>query len=99
MNTKEDIAAFYAECKAEGLKIDPATAEVTWWYAKVADPYGIEALPEEYSCTGREYFVRRPDGDLWVNTWHLPEATFKALKHRFLPSLIAKNQPSDTRNA
>ena len=25
--------------KEEELKIDPSTAEVTWWYAQVLDPY------------------------------------------------------------
>jgi hypothetical protein len=92
MNTKQDIAAFYAACKAEGLKIDPATAEVTWWYAEVLDPYGIDPPPEEYQCVGWEYFVRRPDGDLWVNTSDLPEATYDALMHRFRPSFTVKKR-------
>ena len=34
--------------QAEGLKIDPETAEVCWEYAQVADPYGVYPdLPEE----------------------------------------------------
>jgi hypothetical protein len=30
-----------SECRAAGLKLDPATAEATWRYVIVPDPYGI----------------------------------------------------------
>lgn len=40
--------------KEEAPKIDPATAEVTWWYAQTMDPYGVDPdLPDELKCIGR----------------------------------------------
>lgn len=71
--------------RAAGKHIDPETAEVTWWYARTLDPYGVCAnLPEECDQVGREYFARSPDCDLWISFGDLPEATQKALweKHR-----------------
>ena len=68
-----------------GLKIDPATAEVDWWYAQTLDPYGVDPdLPEELRQVGREYFARSPGSDVWVWFSDLPEATQKALweKHK-----------------
>jgi hypothetical protein len=44
----------------EGLKIDPATAEVFWTYGETADPYGTFESDPEWSFVGREYFARRP---------------------------------------
>ena len=66
--------------KAEALKIDPETAIVAWRYGQTMDPYGVEpSLPEELQQIGREYFCRRPDGDVWVGFTDLPSATCKAL--------------------
>lgn len=77
--TKQERDQFYAERKAAGLKIDPATAEVFWEYGQVLDPYGIiPDLPEEHQLVGREYFARAPGGD-WVWFGDLPEATRAAL--------------------
>ena len=46
--TSEELQEFFSIRKEAGLKIDPATAEVDWEYAQVADPYGIRPdLPEE----------------------------------------------------
>jgi hypothetical protein len=70
--------------KEAGLKIDPETAEVTWKYANTLDPYGVYPdLPGEYQV-GREYFVRSPGSEVWVNFGDLPAATSDALweKHR-----------------
>jgi hypothetical protein len=62
--------------RAAGRHIDPATAEVTWWYAQTLDPYGVcPDLPEEYRQVGREYFARSPGDDLWISFCDLPEAT------------------------
>jgi hypothetical protein len=36
-------------------KIDPETAELTWGYANVVDPYGM--TDDEMECIGIEYFV------------------------------------------
>jgi hypothetical protein len=66
--------------KEAGLRIDPATAEVSWHYAQVADPYGV--LPEraeEWDCVGRQYFARSPESDVWVSFHDLPKATVDAL--------------------
>ena len=66
--------------RAAGRHIDPATAEVTWWYAQTLDPYGVcPDLPEEYRQVGREYFARSPGDDLWISFCDLPEATRETL--------------------
>jgi hypothetical protein len=68
-----------------GLKIDPATAEVDWWYAQTLDPYGVDPdLPEELRSVGREYFACSPGSDVWVWFEDLPDATQNALweKHK-----------------
>jgi hypothetical protein len=64
-----------------GLTIDPATAETTFWWADVFDPYHI--LDEQYhgGCVGRERFARNPGGE-WVDINDLPEPTRKALWER-----------------
>ena len=50
--------------KQEGLKIDPESAEVTWSYAQVLDPYGVYRLLPEEECVGRVYFARSPGSDI-----------------------------------
>ncbi|HQR23750.1 MAG TPA: hypothetical protein PK163_03125 [Steroidobacteraceae bacterium] len=62
--------------KEEGLRIDAETAEVTWIYARVLDPYrlGLE-IPEDCQCAGRQWFARAPDSDIWVSFHELPEET------------------------
>jgi len=68
--------------KEAGLRIDPATAHVTWWFAQVVDPYGIYPYEPEADCVGREYFARSPESDVWVNFGDLPEETVAALGKR-----------------
>ena len=68
-----------------GLKIDPETAEVDWWYAQTLDPYGVLdewELPEEFHQVGREYFARRPGSDIWVRFGDLPKQTVERLRQR-----------------
>ena len=66
--------------KEAGKQIDPETAEVTYWYARTLDPYGVYPdLPAEYAQVGREYFARSPDSDIWVKFYDLPDATHEAL--------------------
>jgi hypothetical protein len=78
--------------KEAGLKIDPKTAEVTWFYAQTMDPYGVNPdLPEELWQVGREYFARSPGSDIWVSFDDLPDATRKALLDRVQPSITVKN--------
>jgi hypothetical protein len=77
--TDQEREAWLAIRKDAGLKIDPETAEVEWWYAQTMDPYGIyPELPEEL-CVGREYFARSPGSDIWVDFGDLPKATADAL--------------------
>jgi hypothetical protein len=67
--------------KDEGLKIDPATAEVTWSFEQTLDPYGIDPeLPEECRQVGREYFARGPESDIWVEFGDLPKETRDTLR-------------------
>jgi hypothetical protein len=60
------VEQWLASRKEAGLKIDPETAEVDWTYGLTLDPYGVlPELPEEYRQTGREYFARSPESDVW----------------------------------
>ena len=71
-----EVEEWLATRKREALKIDPETAEVTWWYAQTLDPYGINPdLPEEYQQIGRESFARPPGSDIWVWFGDLPIQT------------------------
>src|SRR5262249_4109293 len=40
MTDEMTVEEWLAIRKEAGLKIDPESAEVNWWYAQVADPYG-----------------------------------------------------------
>jgi hypothetical protein len=84
MQAQEELGQWLAIRKEEGLKIDPETAEVEWWYANVGDPYDVGLVPKEDWCIGRASFARSPKRDIWVSFHDLPEATEKALweKHR-----------------
>jgi hypothetical protein len=67
--------------KDEGLKIDPATAKVTWSFEETLDPYGIDVeLPDECRQVGSVYFARRPESDIWVSFYDLPKATRETLE-------------------
>jgi hypothetical protein len=71
--------------KEAGLKIDPETAEVQYWYGRTLDPYGVYPdLAEELQTVGRVYFARSPGSDVWVNFRDLPNTTRDALwkKHQ-----------------
>jgi hypothetical protein len=71
--------------KKEALRIDPETAEVTWWYAQTLDPYGVLdewELPEEFHQVGREYFACAPGSKIWVEFGDLPAETRKHLWNR-----------------
>ena len=80
---KIDVEQFLAERKAEGLKIDPRTAEATWYYGYIVDPYGVCGdLPPEAMCVGRLYFARVPESDIWVSFYDLPQETRDAIWKR-----------------
>ena len=78
-----ETKAWLDERKREALLIDPATAEVEWTFGQTLDPYGtIPDLPEELQQVGREYFVRRPGGAIWVHFGDLPDDVCEKLwKH------------------
>jgi hypothetical protein len=61
---------------AAGRLIDPETAEITWRYACMFDPYsdGLD-IPEELQVVGREEFVRAPGTESWVHLRELPESS------------------------
>lgn len=68
--------------RAEALKLDPATAEIDWRYGYVCDPYGDEDLPDEMKVIGRNYFARRPGGDVWVSQHDWPRSILEAMHER-----------------
>ena|ERR1700722_15743459 len=71
-NDDDKVKEWLAVREREALKIDPKTAEATWSYAATQDPYGVyPEMPIE--CIGREYFARRPGGDIWVWFGDLPD--------------------------
>jgi hypothetical protein len=70
-----------------GLTIDPATAETTFWWADMNDPYDILDERHHEGQSGREYFARNPGGE-WVHFEDLPEATHKALWQRDRRKLV-----------
>ena len=78
----EERKDFLAVRKEAGLKIDPATAEVSCSTVQVLDPYGILELSAEEYCAGRQYFARSPGSDIWVWFGDLPSATAKVLSNR-----------------
>jgi hypothetical protein len=91
--TDREYEAFLAKRKEAGRKIDPATAEVTWWHAEGSDPYGVlPEIPSEYWCIGRERFARSSEADGWVNFGDLPEETRNALWERWKRHLSFPNQ-------
>ena len=82
---KGEIEQWLTLRKEEGLKIDPETAEVDWWYAQTLDPYGVSdewELPEEFHQVGREYFAHAPGSHVWVWFGDLPQQTVKRLEQR-----------------
>jgi hypothetical protein len=82
-DNKMPVEQWLAIRREAALLIDPETAEVSWIFAEVGDPYGVYPKPPEgYSCIGRSYFARSPGSEVWVSFYDLPEATNKALWKR-----------------
>ena len=78
--TEQEVEQFMAAVKEASKHIDPETAEVFWEYGQIADPYWINPnLPPELKCTGRLYFARSPDSDIWVCFRDLPKEIRSAL--------------------
>jgi hypothetical protein len=75
--------------KEAATKIDPETAEVSWEYGSVRDPYYLFEHGDDWEDNiGRNYFVRAPGSDMWVWDGDLPEKVHAALWERLarLPS-------------
>ena len=80
-----EVQLFLAKQKQEGALIDPETAEVCWEYGNTLDPYGVYDLPEQFTQIGREYYARRPGGDVWVSYMDLPPETLRRLREKAQP--------------
>jgi hypothetical protein len=65
--------------RAAAAHIDPATADVTWTYSEMADPYGVLDLPEGCSPVEPTYFAMAPGTEVWVWLGDLPEVVQFAL--------------------
>jgi hypothetical protein len=65
--------------KQEALRIDPERVEIDCRFGNVSDPYGVEDLPDEYNCIGRNYFARSPGSDVWVSFHDLPDAVVRRI--------------------
>jgi hypothetical protein len=78
-----EIREWLEICRQEGQNIDPETAEVTFWWTQVLDPYGVYGnLPEECHCGGRSYFACAPGSEMWVCFDDLPEETVTRIWER-----------------
>ena len=76
-----EAQAFRAGSIQEGKRINPHTCLTMRVAVEAVDVYGLHEVPAEWSCTGKERFVRMPDGD-WVWEGDLPEEIAKALHDR-----------------
>jgi hypothetical protein len=84
-NKDAELVKWRSIRKEAGLHIDPESAEVTWKYGQILDPYGVYPdLPPECYQVGRDYFARAPGSEVGVWFGDLPAVTQKALleKHR-----------------
>jgi hypothetical protein len=86
VSNKQTVDQWLAVRKEAGLKIDPETAEVTWGYSDIGDPYGAVPAHRE-GCIGRVAFARSLDSDIWVCFYDLPDETRAALWKMHSPSL------------
>jgi hypothetical protein len=79
----EEVERWLAIRKKAASQIDPATAEVTFEWGYIVDPYGIHGdLPDECRCIGRIYFARAPESEIWVCFYDLPSDTLAAIRAR-----------------
>lgn len=78
----QSVAEWLETRRAEGQRIDPATAEVEWWYVQECDPYGVRRLPPEYDSVNREHFARNVDSDIWVSFGDIPGETCELIFQR-----------------
>jgi len=74
------VAEFHEFMKAEGQKIDARSADVTWRYGSICDPYDMGYEGEDN--IGRVYFARTLGSDVWVEFSDLPHETRRDLRSR-----------------
>ena len=94
---KPDILEWLARRKAEGLKIDPETAETATYFVPLYDPYGVysglpEGWPQELENVVQTLFARAPTGD-WIRFEDLPAATVTALEKKMDYGTYEKMEP------
>src|SRR3954454_646454 len=81
---EHETAEFLDVRRKAAEHIDSETAEVSWTYALIVDPYGIDPnVPEELHVVGRAYFARSPDSDIWVSFDDLQNAVAKELWKKY----------------
>ncbi|WP_375764549.1 hypothetical protein ACE10X_21300 [Bradyrhizobium sp. Pha-3] len=76
----EKRQAWLASREEAGRMIDVETCKITWWWAKIADPYGTD--PDSDDCIGRVTFVKSAESNGWVSVYDLPEDKVRALYER-----------------
>lgn len=88
----EELRSLTEHRRELGRAIDPETAEVTWWFGQVTDPYGDcpYGYDSELNCIGRLYFARASGAPDWIWWGDLPQATLLRLRERVQvnPSLV-----------
>ena len=82
INPSISIDEWLAIRKEAALRIDPETAEVTWWYGDVGDPYCVYGDPGEDYCIDRCYFARAPGTEIWVSLYDIPSEVRARLRRR-----------------
>jgi hypothetical protein len=90
---KSDLARreeFLASRIAAGRAINVETCEITSWWARIADPYGVD--PNSDHCVGRVTFVISAESEGPVSVYDLPEDKVRALYDR----IDRENQPPTT---
>jgi hypothetical protein len=94
--TIDELREWLESRKEAGSKIDIATCEIGWWYGEALDPYGIYQelgeFNEEHSCIGREYFVRSPESNGWVDIGDLPKEKIHQFRMRTSPEYRKRNE-------
>jgi len=91
------VREFLRRKRAEGLKIDPTTAQVFSDYIVPGDPYGLFPVPGD-ACGDKVFFALDPERQIAVSFDDLPESTRAALlnkyRHRLyltIPAELAKH--------
>jgi hypothetical protein len=76
----EEQERWLAVRREAAAKLDPETAEVTFNWGDICDPYELRAEDKD-ACCGRNYYARSPGG-VWVSFDDLPAAVTIRLQAR-----------------